>query len=292
MNTLYRIALITATLLLFTRGVYAQQTAQAGTGIVSGTAQGANNPPQTMTIRFSAPFLSRAVVTGAPYSAEELSDHTQTLADGTHITQKTRISKLFRDSQGRSRIERPMFMGMGTDSEDVMIVEITDPVSGFRYVLDTYNHVAHRFAPPAEKGNGAPSYTQIGRAASYGTNPAPVRSVTSAPAQSNRPEHVTESLGTQVIEGVQVEGTKTTTTFPVGSMGNDRPLVRVIESWHSPDLKITVLSKNSDPRMGESTMRLQNIDRTEPDPGLFRVPPDYQIVDESGDQVEIKFTRP
>jgi hypothetical protein len=39
-------------------------------------------------------------------------------------------------------------------------------------------------------------------------------------------------------------------------------------------------------------MRLQNINRSEPDPALFRVPRDYQIVDESGDQVEIKISRP
>ena len=75
-------------------------------------------------------------------------------------------------------------------------------------------------------------------------------------------------------------------------MGNDRPLIRVMEYWTSPDLKLTVVSKNSDLRMGDSTMRLQNINRSEPDPALFRVPADYQIVDENGDRVEIKITRP
>jgi hypothetical protein len=39
-------------------------------------------------------------------------------------------------------------------------------------------------------------------------------------------------------------------------------------------------------------MRLQNINRSEPDPALFRVPSDYQIVDENGDRVQIKFTHP
>jgi hypothetical protein len=68
--------------------------------------------------------------------------------------------------------------------------------------------------------------------------------------------------------------------------------VRVTESWHSPDLKVTALSKNSDPRMGEFGMRLQNIDRTEPDPALFRVPAGYQIVDENDDQIAIKVTCP
>jgi hypothetical protein len=74
-------------------------------------------------------------------------------------------------------------------------------------------------------------------------------------------------------------------------MGNDRPLVSVMESWFSPDLRITVLTKNSDPRMGESVMQLRNIDRSEPDPGLFRVPADYQVVDDNG-EAEIKIVRP
>ena len=83
-----------------------------------------------------------------------------------------------------------------------------------------------------------------------------------------------------------------TRTFPVGSIGNDKPIVSVTESWFSPELKVVMLSKTSDPRMGESTMKLQNIDRTEPDPALFRAPADYQLVDENGDRVEIKVTRP
>ena len=34
-----------------------------------------------------------------------------------------------------------------------------------------------------------------------------------------------ESLGTQVIEGLQAEGTRTKLTIPAGAQGNDRPLV-------------------------------------------------------------------
>jgi hypothetical protein len=185
-----------------------------------------------------------------------------------------------------------MFMGMGANSEDAIIVEIADPVSGFRYVLDTYNHVAHRFPPP-EKADEPVRYSEVARAVPQrATSAATRQTVSSAPVQANRSENVTESLGTQVIEGVQVEGQKTTTTFPVGFMGNDRPLLLFSEHWFSPELKITVLSKNSDLRSGEGTTRLQNIDRTEPDPALFRVPPDYQVVDENSDRVEIKITRP
>jgi len=44
-------------------------------------------------------------------------------------------------------------------------------------------------------------------------------------------------------------------------------------------LKMVVLSKNSDPRSGESTTRLTNISRAEPDPSLFQIPADYEVVE-------------
>jgi hypothetical protein len=86
-----------------------------------------------------------------------------------------------------------------------------------------------------------------------------------------------ESLGTQTIEGVRAEGSRTTFTIPAGKIGNERPIVTVSERWYSPELQVVVMSKTSDPRVGETTYRLANITRAEPDPSLFQVPPDYTI---------------
>jgi hypothetical protein len=86
-----------------------------------------------------------------------------------------------------------------------------------------------------------------------------------------------EQLGSQTIEGVVAEGTRVTFTIPAGKIGNERPIVTVNERWYSPELQTIVLSKNSDPRMGETTYRLTNIDRSEPDPSLFQVPADYKV---------------
>ena len=47
----------------------------------------------------------------------------------------------------------------------------------------------------------------------------------------------------------------------------------------SPELKTVVLSKNSDPRNGNSTTRLTNITRSEPDSSLFQIPADYEVID-------------
>jgi hypothetical protein len=65
-------------------------------------------------------------------------------------------------------------------------------------------------------------------------------------------------------------------------MGNDRPLVTTTELWHSKELGLTILSKSSDPRHGEQTLRLTKVSRAEPDPSLFEPPRDYKIVDEAG----------
>jgi hypothetical protein len=53
----------------------------------------------------------------------------------------------------------------------------------------------------------------------------------------------------------------------------------VTEVWTSPDLKTIVYSRRSDPRTGEQTFRLTNIQRTEPDAALFTVPPDFTFID-------------
>jgi hypothetical protein len=73
------------------------------------------------------------------------------------------------------------------------------------------------------------------------------------------------------------EGTRLTLTIPAGKIGNERPIVTVNERWYSQELQTVVLTKNSDPRMGETTYRLTNINRGEPDPSLFQVPADYTV---------------
>jgi hypothetical protein len=86
-----------------------------------------------------------------------------------------------------------------------------------------------------------------------------------------------ESLGTQTIEGVTAEGTRSTHTIPAGEIGNTLPIEVVDETWYSPELQITVMTKHRDPRSGEMTYRLTNINRGEPDRSLFEVPADYTV---------------
>ncbi|HKQ93837.1 MAG TPA: hypothetical protein VJZ77_24470 [Blastocatellia bacterium] len=86
-----------------------------------------------------------------------------------------------------------------------------------------------------------------------------------------------ESLGTQTIEGVTAEGTRVTFTVPAGEIGNTLPMELVRETWYSPELQLVVMSKHRDPRSGETTYRLTNLTRSEPDHSLFGVPADYNV---------------
>ena len=94
-----------------------------------------------------------------------------------------------------------------------------------------------------------------------------------------------EKLGTQMIEGVQAEGTRRTTTIPAGEIGNERPIEMVSERWYSPELQLVVMTRYSDPRSGETTYKLTNINRTEPAKSLFEVPPGFSVK-------EMEFGRP
>jgi hypothetical protein len=93
-------------------------------------------------------------------------------------------------------------------------------------------------------------------------------------------EKQTENLGTQNIEGVEAEGTRTVTTIPAGAIGNERPIEITYEKWFSKELQLVVMSKHNDPRFGEQTYRLTNIVRSEPDSSLFTVPNGYKLITE------------
>jgi len=95
-----------------------------------------------------------------------------------------------------------------------------------------------------------------------------------------------EELGKQMVEGVEAEGTRYVTTIAAGEIGNEQPIEIVFESWYSPELQTVVMSKHSDPRTGENTYRLTNINRSEPAHSLFEVPADYTI--EQGSEMRFK----
>ncbi len=242
----------------------------------------------------SARMMPGQVVTGAPYSADQVADTTKTLSDGTHITtQRGNVTQhVTRDSEGRRRIERSVF-GPVAAVNTPTIVQIYDPVAGFAYILDKQNKAAHRVAiqPPVRsvtpQGGGRGVGGGGGATVAVGTTS--IVSTTDA-THPNRPEISIEKLGSETIEGVVADGTRTTMTWPIGSHGNDRPLTNITESWFSKDLKLTVLSKSTDLRFGDNVTKLINISRAEPDASLFQPPSDYTVVDDK-DSITLNLKR-
>jgi hypothetical protein len=231
------------------------------------------------TVNLSGRTFMGTPVLGAPFSAERVSEHVQTAADGTRFTTNNRHETIYRDSQGRVRTERTVTMGPTDVAGAPGIVEIQDPVAGFSYALDAQSKVAHRtalHAPPT-----TPPERAMAANAGGGTAARATMGPTSANARP-QPDIRQEDLGQQTMEGVIVEGRRTVRTWPAGSQGNDRPFQVVTENWFSPELKETILSRNTDPRSGENTSRLTNVSRTEPSANLFQPPPDYQVVEENG----------
>lgn len=89
----------------------------------------------------------------------------------------------------------------------------------------------------------------------------------------------TKDLGTREIEGVKAEGKLRSYEIPAGEVGNRNAITVSDESWYSPELQVTLLTKHSDPRVGASTYRVTSIRREEPAAALFTVPSDYTVKD-------------
>lgn len=85
----------------------------------------------------------------------------------------------------------------------------------------------------------------------------------------------TSSLGQKEFDGVRAEGTLRQQVIPAGEIGNRSPITVTTETWHSPELQVTVYSRHNDPRRGETIYRLTNIRRAEPAAELFKVPEEY-----------------
>ena len=168
---------------------------------------------------------------------------------------------------------------------------ISDPVVRVSYVLDPNTHTAQKISMPPvpiqdpamaaavskakqemmATGKGSVSINEAGKTVIIGMN----RNT----AEASSPGSSTESLGTDIVEGIECAGTRMTLTIPAGQIGNEQPIVITNERWYSPKLQTVVLSKRHDPLSGDTTFKLTNIDQSEPSASLFQIPADYTVVD-------------
>jgi hypothetical protein len=206
------------------------------------------------------------VVTGVPFSAVAVSETTQTLADGNHISRKTQTN-LFRDSQGRFRKEvtLPGIGPLATSGGPKSFVLINDPVAQQKFIVHPEEKTAEKIGDPRDGMKGSMKGAWKDKVESWEAK---------AAASGNFKK---EDLGTQKIAGVGAQGTRYTRTIPAGQIGNEKPITIVSEHWYSSDLQVTVMSMRSDPRFGNTSYTLTNIQRSEPAASLFAVPSDYTV---------------
>ncbi len=220
--------------------------------------------------------LAGRVVKGAPYSAQAVTQFNQTLTDGNRI-QRTTTASVARDSEGRTRTERSLeaigpLAGSGNASKAVFI---NDPVTGNSYVLDSNRHTARQMPAMANRRRPAPD--QGAAQGSNGTSRLGAESARGGARQRAITGMKTDDLGTQVIDGLAVQGKRVSRTITAAQAGSERDIEITTETWFSPELQMVIMSKTSDPRFGESVYKLTNISRAEPDPALFTIPSDYQL---------------
>jgi len=313
--------------LLGTGSVFGQQkqTTVDHEMVFEGAVQGPEGgmPPPGDTFFFVASEMSfdGKLTKGAPYSAQSVTETTQTLGDGNRIVNKF-TSAIYRDSEGRTRREQTLkaFGPFANAAEPLQTIFISDPVAGACYALDSRTHVAHKSQPfhmehgfmtgPHPFGPNVAIGQQAGilklKTPESGSTEGPGTVAVSKlkpPLQggdvqfgykrefSSANNAVKESLGKQTIEGVEAEGTRMTLTIPAGEIGNERPIEIVDEHWYSDQLQTMVMTRHSDPRSGEMVYRLTNITRNEPDHSLFEVPADYTIKEEPV-QKHVRFRKP
>lgn len=234
------------------------------------------------------------LVTGAPYSAQIVTESVQPFADGNSITH-TSTSAVYRDALGRTRREQNInVVGPSQVSGSaIQFITIDDPVSGTHYTLNPNKMTATQFSTsgsmsatsgvvypkkviPGDGGNVSITYfssedgvTTVGRG--RGGN------LSVSPSQVSSDNVTTESLGADTMQGLSVLGTRVTRTIPAGQLGNAQPILIITDKWYSQDLQIEVKTVHSDPRTGTTTTTVTNLSRNEPNPALFTVPPGYTI---------------
>jgi hypothetical protein len=234
--------------------------------VVTGGGFGTDMGP--MTFAYKEVMRGGEFVKGAPYTATAITETTQVLADGNRIVNKS-SAFLARDGEGRTRREETMSNAGPLPLNPMKMVFISDPTTSSEYLLNMMEKTADIMKPETTKITTLEQRTAMDSKLKA--------------EKVARPQELgeikRESLGTEVIEGLSCDHLLATQTIPAGTIGNEQPLVITSETWAAPELHLLVMRKHKDPRFGETSYRLTNISRGDPDPSLFQVPGDFKILD-------------
>jgi TonB family protein len=193
---------------------------------------------------------------GKPFSGRSTTEWTRTLEDGTVV--KTHLfAMVARDSQGRIYRERRHFVPSDSTKQSALThILIYDPTNHTHTECDVHTRVCD------VTGYYAPTTF----------TPPPVGPFRNGTGFLSR-----ESIGNDVIDGIDVVGSRETITLNPGVVGNSQPLVSTREFWYSPDLQVNLALTRKDPREGTQLIRVGDLSRSEPDPALFKIPAGFVV---------------
>lgn len=211
-----------------------------------------------------------ASVIGAPFSGVRSQQAAKSFVDGNRIDSGGSV-RLYRDGRGRTRVEREVSPEMAARSPRLGPVEITinDPVSGDRYELNPQSKTCIVF-----KGGAMPAYPLQPEAPGVFVMFARHLYGVEDPGWSKP-----ESLGEKSIDGVRAVGARRVYTIPVGTLGNEKPIVLTVEQWFAPELGLVIAKSGRASLGGQFSNQVENIVKGEPDPSLFTIPSDYTRVE-------------
>lgn len=214
--------------------------------------------------------LAVPVVAGHPFSGDEVTTRQPSVPNGIPVVSRE-TSRVYRDSAGRTRIDATLPRSPVCCPR---LVYIFDPIAGVNYFVSTEKKSASRQVYSIPPGRSIPTADD------------PWKPPTAQPSAQGfgafpEPSAQYESLGKQLVSRLLVDGRRTSRIWTAASNGStSRPAgTAVEESWYSPDLQMMLIKQVYATSLGFSTTQLENIDRSEPDQSLFKIPADYKIVD-------------
>jgi hypothetical protein len=226
----------------------------AGTAAAQDRVEPARGPDRGTQFRVHG--IQVLPATDRPFSARDHIEWTRNLEDGTVI--KTELyATVARDGQGRIYREHRSFVPLASNEQSRQIdLILLDPVAHERTtcVIRTRRCVVTGYHTSAEFVLNPDGLLDKG-----------TRFLTR------------ENTGHNVIDGLDVTGTRETLQIVAGAVGNSQTLVSTREFWYSPALQVNLTVTRKDPRVGTQILQLVDLSLAEPDPALFRVPTGYKI---------------
>ena len=251
-------------------------------------------------------------MTGAPYSAEAVTSVVQPLADGNRIVRESKAD-VARDSAGRTRSEQGLTMlgPMVNKPEAFREVQITDPEARTIIMLDMQHKIARKMPSPSvrvmtkmirgqmtttletsarRRHHRHPATTTGARRPGDGgvwwTN------IVLRCGENRGARETKHRIAGQAVHGGRRSGRHADDVYDSQRTNRQRAALSIVsERWFSPALKVLVMSRQSDPRFGETTYRLTNINRSEPSPALFEIPSDFTVEEGPRDFMFRKMTK-